>query len=82
MSSQSRRAFLRSVAIRAPGLGALAPLLLRASDSAPDEKLPPVRQLTKGPRHHWFGYYDKFQFSPDNRFVLANEVFFLGCCRY
>ncbi len=40
------------------------------------EKLPPVRQLTRGPAFHWFGYYDKFQFSPDNRFVLGNEVTF------
>jgi hypothetical protein len=59
-------------------MGALAPLLLRAAESAPDASLPPVRQLTKGPRFHWFGYYDKFQFSPDNRFVLANEVDFEG----
>ena len=37
---------------------------------------PVVRQITKGPAFHWFGYYDKFQFSPDNRFVLGNQVTF------
>lgn len=47
--------------------------LLRAEDV---EKLPPVRQITKAPGFHWFGYYDKFQFSPDNRFVLGNQVTF------
>lgn len=25
---------------------------------------------------HGFGYYDKLQFSPDNRFVLGNKVNF------
>jgi hypothetical protein len=40
--------------------------------------LPPVRRLTKGPRFHWFGYYDKHQFSPDGRFVLGNQVAFEG----
>ncbi len=38
--------------------------------------LPPVRQITHGPGFHWFGYYDKLQFSPDNRFVLGNRVQF------
>ena len=37
---------------------------------------PPIRQITRGPGFHWFGYYDKLQFSPDNRFVLSNKVSF------
>jgi len=36
--------------------------------------VPPVRTITHGPRHHWFGYYDKFQFDPTNRYVLGMEV--------
>lgn len=35
-----------------------------------------MRVITKGPGFHWFGYYDKLQFSPDNRFVLSNKVNF------
>lgn len=35
---------------------------------------PPTRVITKGPRHHWFGYYDKLQFDPTSRFVLSMEV--------
>lgn len=38
--------------------------------------LPPVRTITKGPKHHWFGYYDKLQFDPTNRYVLGNQVTF------
>src|SRR5690606_22806693 len=72
----SRRQFLKHAALTAPALAAVAPRLLRAAETAADGDLPPVRQITRGPKFHWFGYYDKFQFSPDNRFVLANEVDF------
>ena len=40
------------------------------------ENLPPIRAITCGPRHHWFGYYDKLQFDPSQRYVLAMEVDF------
>ncbi len=40
------------------------------------DQFPPIRQITRGPGFHWFGYYDKLQFSPDNRFVLSNKVSF------
>ncbi|WP_437201300.1 hypothetical protein [Planctomicrobium sp. SH664] len=36
----------------------------------------PVRAITRGPKFHWFGYYDKLQFDPTNRYVLSNEVEF------
>jgi hypothetical protein len=38
----------------------------------------PARVITQGPAHHWFGYYDKLQFDPTNRFVLGMEVSFEG----
>lgn len=41
---------------------------------APDR--PPVRAITRGPKFHWFGYYDKLQFDPSSRLVLSNEVDF------
>src|SRR5262245_22416198 len=72
-----RRDFLHQLALTSAGLAAIRPLPATSALS-PEEKLPPVRQITKGPRFHWFGYYDKFQFSPDNRFVLCNEVEFEG----
>lgn len=57
-------------------LAALASLplanLLRGADGA----LPPIRPLTRGPKFHWFGYYDKLQFDPAGRYVLGNEVDF------
>ncbi len=40
------------------------------------EDLPPVRRITSGPKHHWFGYYDKWEFDSSDRFVLSNEVNF------
>ena len=34
------------------------------------------RPITCGPNFHWFGYYDKFQFDPFDRYVLGMEVDF------
>ncbi|MBS1871846.1 MAG: hypothetical protein JSU00_01435 [Acidobacteria bacterium] len=60
-SSLSRRRFC------AAGLGAAA--LLRGANA-------PLRAITRGPRFHWFAYYDKLQFDPANRYVLAHQVDF------
>ena len=35
-----------------------------------------IRQITRGPKHHWFGYYDKLQFDASSRFVLGMQVDF------
>ena len=43
---------------------------------APKAPPPPVRAITRGPKFHWFGYYDKFQFDPTGRYVLGMEVDF------
>ena len=39
---------------------------------------PSVRAITKGPKFHWFAYYDKLQFDPTGRYVLGMEVDFEG----
>jgi hypothetical protein len=36
----------------------------------------PIRNITKGPKFHWFGYYDKLQFDPTQRYILGMEVDF------
>jgi len=38
----------------------------------------PIRSITSGPSYHWFGYYDKHQFDPTNRYVLSMEADFEG----
>jgi hypothetical protein len=66
-----RRSFLHA------GLGLGAGLLGASQFAYSGEKtLPPVRAITKGPKHHWFGYYDKFEFDPTDRYVLGMEVDF------
>ncbi len=35
-----------------------------------------MRVITRGPRRHWFGYYDKLQFDPTGRYCLGMEVDF------
>jgi hypothetical protein len=42
------------------------------------DKLPPIRAITRGPKYHWFGYYDKLEFDPSQRYVLGMEVDFEG----
>ena len=37
---------------------------------------PPVRTITRGPKFHWFGYYDKLQFDPTSRYALGMELGF------
>jgi hypothetical protein len=53
----NRRRFLASLGLHAPVLGAVAPRFLRAAENSASEQLPAVRQITKGPRFYWFGYY-------------------------
>ena len=68
----NRRHLLRSAAA-----GAIARGLSRlASADESKEKLPPVRVITRGPKHHWFAYYDKFEFDLTDRYVLSMEVDF------
>ena len=48
----------------------------RRTSAAESDAFPPVRRITRGPRHHWFGYYDKLQFDPSVRYVLGMQVDF------
>ena len=71
----SRRAVLKT------GIATLFGLHFLKPDSLCSQFLPAtnpfkVRALTKGPKFHWFGYYDKLQFDPSGRFALAMEVGF------
>lgn len=36
-----------------------------------------TRAVTRGPKFHWFGYYDKCPWSADGRLMLAMEVDFM-----
>lgn len=38
----------------------------------------PIRTVTRGPKHHFFGYYDKFPWDRTGRYLLAMEVDFMG----
>lgn len=41
-----------------------------------DEMLAPCRPVTAEPGHHWFGYYDKLQFDPTERYLLGMRTGF------
>lgn len=61
------------------GLGAHADEPASKDDAlSPCQPVIPCRALTSGPQAHWFGYYDKHQFDPSDRYVLSMEVSFEG----
>ncbi len=60
----------------AASMGAATVRGVRADQAPGGENLPPVRAITKGPKFHWFGYYDKLEWDPTGRYVLGNEVDF------
>ena len=69
-TSITRRALLQAAAA---GFAGIAGARLFA---AADSQFPPTRAITRGPKLHWFGYYDKLQFDPAGRYVLGMEVDF------
>ena len=69
----TRRDLLRTAG---PAALAIAGLPRIVFGNEKKEKLPPVRTITRGPKHHWFGYYDKLEFDPTGRYVLGMEVDF------
>ena len=62
-----RRDFLTSIATG---------LATAACGKRGEPELPPVREITRGPHHHWFGYYDKLEFDPHSQLVLGMQVEF------
>ena len=60
------------------GASLSAPRRATAADVGPLETFVPTRAITRGPKHHWFGYYDKREFDPSGRLVLSNEISFEG----
>ena len=81
MKTSMKRRFTRREMLQA-GLPA-AIVLAGASRPTPGaeqgearRELPPVRAITRGPKYHWFGYYDKAEFDPQCRYVLGMEVDF------
>jgi len=77
-ASITRRDLLRLLATALPTQQLLAPMCHALAAASSEEILPTARAITRGPKFHWRGYYDKLLFDPTNRFVLANEVDFEG----
>jgi len=65
----SRRSILRAA-------GAVALASAARPLRAADRPFAPVRPITRGPKLHWFAYYDKLQVDPSGRYALGMEVDF------
>jgi hypothetical protein len=73
---QSKLKLARRDFLKAGAAGAIA-LSSRFAPAKSDVRSKfPVRAITSGPKLHWFGYYDKLEFDPTNRYVLGMEVDF------
>ncbi len=64
MARPTRRDWLAMTAAAAIGAKAFA---------QPETTKLPARAVTKGPMHHWFGYYDKCPWDKAGRYLLAME---------
>jgi len=88
----SRRQWLRSAVkagaglAAATGAGAAEPAAVRAVGAGPaaaepwsvEERLFPATAITRGPRQHFFGYYDKQQFDAQDCCLLGLECDVIG----
>lgn len=71
MQPVSRREFVALAA------GAVVPLAARGQvGGKPDTIRVPARAVTRGPKHHFFGYYDKCPWDATGRYLLAMEIDF------
>ncbi len=64
--------------IKTSGAAATGIALWSCGKTEPESAIPGFssRAVTKGPGHHWFAYYDKLEFCPEDRFLLSMEVSF------
>jgi hypothetical protein len=68
-----RRQFVKTLAAASMfGTGQFA----TAAELPGSETRVPTRTVTRGPKFHWFGYYDKFEFDATHRYLLSNQVEF------
>jgi hypothetical protein len=56
--------------------GVAGRLAAQPGKDRPETITVPARAVTKGPNHHWFGYYDKTPWDSTGRYLLAMEADF------
>ena len=75
----TRRLFIALVLLLVPSPGRIAAQTTSEEASLSKSTFHvPARAITSGPEYHWFGYYDKLQFDPTDRYVLGMRVGFEG----
>ncbi|HVK09289.1 MAG TPA: hypothetical protein VM597_10975 [Gemmataceae bacterium] len=66
-----RRVFLAASLAATAGRSAAQP-----AREKPETINVPAAAVTTGPKHHWFGYYDKTPWDATGRYLLAMEADF------
>ncbi len=67
MNMLTRRRFLQGLAASA---------VAAPATRGDNDDFPPARAVTRGPKHHFFGYYDKCPWDATGRYLLAMEIDF------
>jgi hypothetical protein len=75
-TSLTRRQLLKCAPPAIFALAGLARPVAGGQNPPASASSPAVRAVTRGPKFHWFSYYDKLQFDPSCRYALATEVDF------
>lgn len=80
--NSSRRSVMKMAA--AGAVGAVWPQAFQADIAAANAPVSPAtrpaaaaRAVTRGPKHHFFGYYDKCPWDRSGRYLLAMEIDFI-----
>jgi len=76
MEKYARREFIKRVLAGGGGV-ALGVGRDRALSDEKKQSFLPARAVTRGPKHHFFGYYDKHQWDATGRYLLCQEVSFI-----
>jgi hypothetical protein len=74
-----RRGFLTTAAgstVAYAGIGFTARNAPAGEAASGKSEFPPARAVTSGPKHHFFGYYDKCPWDATGRYLLALEIGF------
>lgn len=77
--TMDRRRFFKSAvgsAIVGMGMGSIAGSGWSGETVSGETKYPPAWAVTSGPKHHFFGYYDKCPWDATGRYLLAMEIGF------
>jgi hypothetical protein len=79
MEKWTRREFVKETLLAAGGTAlGIGRGTAWCEEEEKERSFPPTRAVTRGPAHHFFGYYDKQQWDASGRYLLCQEASFMN----